>query len=267
MAATGEKPASARPNKATTSPVRRTDGNRTSRWTVSILVALSVHVVAILILRTPPVEVERKEPKSTMIEWLGPQAATTETLIGEQLALFDNAPLFLPTRWNYAVGQGPTVELLAPTEIFPAYRNKFIFETNQSPTGATKMPGTFESSLEAIREFRWPYLSAFGRIDRPPVDLSTRVARVEVRSVETGEIVFSTRVDPESAPAAADWPDWRPFSLLLDVSQLGTIGEPLVAPPGSQAEDVDAFFRGFVKNELQLDLLLSPGYYSVTVGP
>lgn len=268
MPGTTEKPPNGEKSDDTVSrPPRRKNGSAGSRWTISIVLAIGVHAAAVLILRTPAIEVGTKESRATTIAWLGPQAATTETLIGEQLALFDNAPLFLPTEWNYAVVQGSARYSDASAGFFPDFGNKFVFETDGSPTAAIKMPATYSTSLEAVREFQWPYLSAFGRVDRSPIDLSPRVAWIQVRAIGTGEVVFSAPVSVESAPAAGGWPDWRPFSLLFEINELGTVGEPLVAPPGSQAEDVDAFFRRFVKMGLQLGLLLAPGYYQATVGP
>lgn len=256
---TPEKPGSRRS--------RGRNGQSVSRWTVSVVLAMGVHAAAVLVLQTPAIEIGQAKSRATTIEWLGPQAATTETLIGEQLALFDNAPLFLPTNWNYAVIQDPAPYSNASTAFFPDFGNKFAFETEGSPTTAIKMPATYATSLDAVREFHWPYLSTFGRVDRTPVDLPARVAWIEVRSIDSGRLVLSRPVSAESAPEAGNWPDWRPFNLLFDINELGVVSEPLVAPPGSQAEEIDAFFRRFVKRGLQPGLLLAPGYYSATIGP
>ncbi len=249
-------------------PVRAADSaGWRRRWAVAGVVTVSVHAGAFMLLSVPGPELaDGTEPKSR-VAWVGEDPLSGESVLGEQLLLLDNAPLFLPTEWNSSSAENLATVGRPPGEIFSMYEPRLTLAPTRGPASLALLPEGESSPAGALARLNWNYLEAFGRFDRAPVPLESRLARLEVLSAGEGELA-AVFILPLSAAQDADaWPDWAPFELLVAVEATGVQAPPLVLAPGSGSERVDDFFRNLARRDLQLDLRLSPGYYTVIVGP
>lgn len=235
------------------------------RWAFAIVVTGLVHAGAFFFITVPDMPPADEDVLAPRVAWLGKQAASTESAVGEQLFLFDQAPLYFPTQWNYTTDEnvlfgGGT----SPADSFGYYQRRMVVGSSGGPGDLRPPIQGFENAGEAVETFSWPYFSAFGRIDREVVEVSRRLGAIEVRKEIGGDPLIEANVD---APAGNSWPDWQPFDMLVLVGDVGMVGEPLVVPRGAGSEVVEDFFRDYVRTQLRLDLRIPPGYYLVSVGP
>lgn len=242
-------------------------GGGPARWAFATVVTLIVHGAAFFALSVPVPDIAITSAPEARVVWAGASPMGTGSLLSEQLLLFDNAPLFLPTEWNSATAENVTATGRAPGEIFEAYEPRLSMPAAQSPAMLELLPEGVASAREGVQRFDWNLFSAFGQVDKPAVVLEDRLAAIEVRSLETRKLVLEVPVPRSTAPEAGSWPDWTPFEMLAAVESAGVQAPPLVVQRGSGSGVVDAFFRSFVLRDLQLDLRLEPGYYRITVGP
>jgi hypothetical protein len=198
--------------------------------------------------------------------WMGSSASDANSLLGEQFMLFDNAPLFLPTRWNAAAGALGDSRGLSAVQVFDEFQTELNVAPGRTPEVLPILPKGIETPLEGAREFEFDLFSAFGRADREPAQLPSRLARMEVRDAFSGRVVGARDVSPEDAPGSAEWPDWEPFEVLIDVDAAGWQVPPMVVR-GSGSQTVDVFFRRYLRQHFRPQLEFGPGYYRILVGP
>lgn len=253
---------------AATSPelAARNASARRNRWAMAIVVAVLVHVTGFIMLRVPEVEPAPRHLAEPRVDWVGDAPATEGSALGEQWNLLDNAPLFLPTRWNFASAENLVTAEHEPGEIFGTFEAKLSVAAEQSPSALVTLPRGIDSATAALPLFDWGELGSFGRVDRPLAGLPERLAQVEIHSMTTGDEVLSVAVPKSAAAGAGSWPDWEPMELLVVIEPTGMIGPPQVAR-SSRSEIVDGFFRDYVRSGLRLDLRLPAGYFRVVIGP
>lgn len=248
------------------------------RWTAGVIVAVVFHGALIALTRVDLGARARADHLNPRITWVGDRLITEEdSSRGQLIRLFDDAPLFLPTAWNFASARRSIEETRAPGEIFARYPARLVMPDTVSPPGLVVAPEDRTEPAVAAQAFRWHYLARFGRDDPPARALPARVARVEARDASSGRVVLAAIIPPDAAPPNRDtWPDWRPFELFVTVSATGrlaetvaggVVGDPVLGGGGSGSEVVDQFLRGYLRSRLRLDLRLPPGDYQVTVGP
>lgn len=244
---------------------RRNHGRR--RWGIAVAVALVVHGAAFFAWRVPAGGPERPPAAAPKVQWVGDGALIAEgSALGDQLNLFDSAPLFLPTPWNFATAEKELKSDRPPGEVFDLFAPRLTVSVEQTPADLVLVPSGVGTPAQAIRSFAWPYFESFGRVDRPLAPLPERLAMIEVRAMDTGELMLTATVARRAAPDAAGWGDWAPLEFLVSVEPALALGLPQLTR-GSGFDEVDAFFREHVQRELLLDLRLPAGYYRVTVGP
>ncbi|RME73492.1 MAG: hypothetical protein D6781_00290 [Verrucomicrobia bacterium] len=152
----------------------------------------------------------------------------------------------------------------SPADAFDFYPGRFLVPEGQPPGRLVPQLPVIGGPGEALSLFRWHFLTAFGRVDRERVALGERRGVIEVRRVIGGEALLEQEVPGSPGP---EWPDWRPFEMLVLVGKDGVIGEPLVVPVGPGTAAVEGFFRRYVRTGLRLDLRVGPGYYRILIGP
>lgn len=243
------------------------------RWAVPILIAGLVHLGAFSLFRVPAESARPFPLERPSIEWLVSTATSADSILAEQLAYFDHAPLFLPTKWNFGASQALATIEHSPADIFLPYADKLHFESQQRPAGLVRLPPG-KSATEALNQFSWPYLDAFGRVDEAVAALEPRLAIVEVRSARNGELMHLETIPVDRVDLGETWPDWRPFDLYVSITSEGAVAMPMLGgglgtPVAGSAipEVVTDFFRRFLRHESRLELFLPAGLYRVTVGP
>jgi hypothetical protein len=237
------------------------------RWIAACVVALLVHVLAFWLFTVSSLPAERPVTLRPRLFWAGAKVVTPESALGEQLALFDSAPLFLPTRWNAAGREGGVREDRSPLEIFDPYRERLSVDENRRPEVLRVFPSFDRDPAVYVSRFSWPALAAFGRADgRAAGAVAPRIARVEIWSIAEGTLAYERDVMPAELPASASWPEWQPMEALIVVESVGVLGPPLVVRT-SGSDLVDGFFRDQIIGRMQPGLILPAGYYRVSIGP
>jgi len=248
---------------------RRRDRGSRLRWVVGLLVAAGFHAALIGLTRVPLEPRQRVDHLDPRISWSGDRAILEEdTLQGQQLRIFNDAPLFLPTSQNFASTRRQAAEARRPGEIFSSYEPILIVPVDASPASLAVAPVDTLDPIVALRGFRWPYLQRFGRADPVARSFEDRRARIEVRSTATGAVVLAESVPPSTDRETPEvWPDWRPFELHVAVSDARRVSEPAILGGGSGSDIVDQSMRDYVRRRMRLDLRLGPGNYRIIVGP
>jgi hypothetical protein len=239
------------------------------RWAAGLVVALGFHVALIALTRVQVAPRVRTDRIDTRIGWVGDRAVLEEdTLQGQQLRIFNDAPLFLPTSQNFASTRRSGEGTRRPGDIFTSFDPILVMPPEGTPAGLVVAPVDRADPVSALRGFRWPYHTRFGRADPLERRFEARRARIEVRSLETGGLVLEESLPASAAPGDVDgWPDWRPFEMLITMSHGARLSEPIMIGGGSGSDRVDQAMREHVRRRMRLDLRLGPGSYRVGVGP
>ena len=187
-------------------------------------------------------------------------------LVREQMVLFDQQPLSMPTAWN-AGAQGLPADLRRqPGEVFGMYEPWLAFAAERlepvfGPSGGAPTDG--RGGLRTIGAMAGGW-AGLGRVDRPAPRLPEREAAVEVRRYADGAEQVVLREPLRGLPAAVGEHDWTPVEYSVVVAPLGLVGVPTLAV-GSGVDEVDAYFGGFLARDFRLGERVGPGLYRVCV--
>jgi len=188
-------------------------------------------------------------------------------LVREQMVLFDQQPLSMPTAWNAGAQELPADLRRQPGEVFGMYELRLVFDAERlepvfGPPGGAPTDG--RGGLRTIGAMAGGW-AGLGRIDRPVPRLPEREAAVEVRRYAGGSAEgVVLRESLRDLPAAVREHDWTPLEYSVVVAPLGMVGVPTLAS-GSGVDEVDAFFGGFLARDFRLGERVGPGLYRVCV--
>lgn len=227
--------------------------------------ALAARVAFIFLGRdTPavPPPPAQSRPRVTVVAESG--ATGGGPLVREQIELFDQQPLSMPTRWNAGDQALPAALRRQPGEGFGLYEPRLTFAAERlepafGPRGGA--PTDVRGGLRALGPGADGW-SGVGRVDRPAPRLSVRRAAIEVRDYTGSAPVL--RESLVELPAAVREHDWAPLEFSVAVAPAGLVGVPSMAV-GSGVDEVDAFFGGFLARDFRLGERLGPGFYRVVV--
>jgi hypothetical protein len=239
-------------------------------WWVFTVLALLVMGFALQGIKLPPATPPSPEgaPTQGLELRLRPTAADTRQDWGEEMALLDPTPLFLPTRWNSggAIGlsalareAGMVMEDYAPWRAFPDRRAAVNF------AGRELVPDTPTDWLKTGRPARIGQGLALMRRDSSAQPLPERAGWIEAARAGTGEVSFAGPLRlprDEALPAGL----WRPVDFMAAVGWDGLVGLP-TALTSSGDERMDTLLPILLARDLRLAAGLLPGLYRVTVGP
>jgi hypothetical protein len=237
------------------------------RWAAAAAGAVVAMTVLFLFLRVPhspplvalpPAPIEPK----ARLELSNPAAGNV--LLGEQTAMHDQTPLFLPTERNVRI---------APPQRPEAGRSVLEADVLKPTFGDTLALGwpepvqVPEKPADAIFATEMPApLYGFGRVEEAVPAAPPRGATVEVVMAATNRRLLTAALPPEARPALAGEKMWRPVEFLAAVDAKGLVGS-LVVSEHSDAEEVESYFRNYLARAFRLGERLPPGYYRVIVGP
>lgn len=240
--------------------------NRFMRWSVAILVAVLVHGAALFLIDLPDEHASVVDHQVTPISLLAVDPEGQGRLLKEQLEFSDTAPLYFPTRWNVANAENIRLPLKSPGDIFDSYPPRLAYSTGGAgrlvdlPTQPIASPDT------ALASFQPDFTRATGRVDRVVMPLESRIAMVEIFDVRGGAKVFETTVTQVPERAALIGSGWQPAEWVVLMGAVGRVGEAMMTR-SSGSDSVDDSLQYLVNHELGLDKHLSPGYYTVLIGP
>ena len=184
----------------------------------------------------------------------------------EERELTDLEPLFLPTRYNMSVLELPAQIRKEPGSMAFVFPPKLTVSESGGglilPDPISVPAGPLQAVAVGETPNPWPEL---GRDDVALPTYPKRLAFVEVRHAGTGQVIFSESVEAaleQGGPGG----DWAPVEFTVAIDRTGLIGAP--APTrASTSEQAEEFFRTFLARRFNLGARLSPGFYTVLVGP
>ena len=187
-------------------------------------------------------------------------------LVKEQMELFDQQPLSMPTEWN-AGAQGLPEELRRqPGEVFGMYEPHLAFAAERlepvfGPGGS--IPSNGRDGLRVIGAMAGGW-AGLGRVDRPVRPAPVRDAALEVRRYAGGQAQVVLRESLRELSQEVRDHDWAPMEYSIVVAPSGLIGVPTLTV-GSGVEAVDAFFGSYLAGDFRLGERVPPGFYRVSV--
>jgi hypothetical protein len=188
-------------------------------------------------------------------------SAHGSSLLQERAELLDPTPLFFPTEWNY--GQRPLNEnrLRQPGQFFESFEPKLIMPQQGRPPFGLEAVQAPEKLADVLLQGNEAPLAGMGQIDLRTSTLPVRSAYLEVVRVGSQEVIISQSLTGIQAPRS----DYSPMEFLIVVGPGGLIGEPILTS-GSGWDEVDGFYRTYLKRTYHLGERLAPGHYRVVVG-
>jgi hypothetical protein len=225
---------------------------------------VGAQVVVILLWRDKPAMPPPPAAIRPRVTVVAESATGGGPLVKEQIELFDQQPLSMPTGWNAGVDALPADLRRQPGERFGLYEPRLAFAAERLEPVFAPRGGAPEDSLSGLRVLGatgggW---GGLGRFDRPMPALPVRDAGVEVRSFAGGEVVLQAAL--AELPALVRERDWAPLEFSVAVAPAGLAGVPSLAE-GSGVEEIDAFFGGYLVRQFRLGERLGPGFYRVSV--
>jgi hypothetical protein len=232
---------------------------------LSILGGILIHLAVFTVLRIePPVRKAPFEDFSTVL-YVGSLNREAAPATLQQAALFDSAPLFMPTRWNPASEMAEVASLKEATEIFdefPAQLRMPAFLPGV-PSGDS---GPADPSI-----LRLPSGPAF------VLDRYGRKEALEPQGASGGPSFLLNRLDdaasgpaqgpsvPRALQALAPPALWTPTQFYFQVAGGIPAGLPVLAQSSGFA-DWDRALQGFISS-LGFYRQLEDGYYHLLVYP
>ena len=184
-------------------------------------------------------------------------------LLGEQAALFDTEPLFLPTRWN--AGRAREVFELsggAPVPPFPPYDPQIALDAQRWLSVENEPSPALLTAQELLSARHTNFFSQFGR-KRAVEPLPPRTALIQIR--KGGELVEEIAVKNLS-DSVLDERLWSPVDFMVLVGADAVFaGEPLLLG-SSGSEAADEALRSLLGRYLNAGRL-GQGHFRVSVMP
>jgi hypothetical protein len=227
-------------------------------WALASAAGLAVVVFAAFLFRMPRTQASNPGPPGVR-PTVG--VAPADSVLTEEADLFDRTPLFLPTRWNSAEKELPSLD---PTGGFTGYPDKLFFTRDVLDLGLPPPIGVPRHLADALVDNPPgdPYLG-MGRTGYDPVPLPARGGYVEVSAARTGERVLELALEDAKPPGDGSW---QPLEFLVAVDAAGLVGPPVLMVPSGQ-EAVEGYFGRYLAETLRVGDRLAPGFYRISVGP
>lgn len=238
-------------------------------WLIATLSGAAGVALIALLFRTQAVprnvaQASPKSPANSAVALARVNDGGASSRLRDEAMLRDPTPLFLPTRWNAGENALPADARREPGSSFRDYPAKLNFPPSglqldlPSPIGVPARPADAFSTDKPKRP-----LLGIGRSDPPVLAVSPRTAYVEVAAVSDGRRVIA---EPIMGGQLASENSWQPLEFLVAIDRAGLV-KPAVLLTSSQVATIDAYFREFLSNGLQIGERLAPGFYRVSIGP
>jgi hypothetical protein len=225
------------------------------RWGVAVGVAAVAILLVLMLFRSPKPAPAPAAGQPGLKVVLAPA-------LSDEAALFDTAPLFLPTERN------GTVDVPAPQPggAFADFKPELVLPDDQLRFGLRPPIPVPARPADALTEDPpGNPLLGIGQTDASIAQLPDRSSFVEVVSAATGRRVLAMPL-PHAQPPEAFGPDRAPVEYLAFVDPAGLVGT-LVPTSGSGSDGIDGYFARYLAQAFRIGDRLTPGIYRVSVGP
>jgi hypothetical protein len=200
--------------------------------------------------------------KQPAVVLTGIGVAGQDQAMREQAALFDPAPLFFPTEWNYGQRPLPAGLRRQPGQVFESFPAKASFTDQDLKLAAFEAAPTPEKPADVLGQGNGSPFAGMGQVDIQREPLPERSGFVEIRGFKSGKVIMEQALVGILVPR----PDYSPIEFIVAVSAAGVVADPVLAT-GSGWEEVDAFFRTYLVKSFRVGERLNPGRYRVFIGP
>ena len=195
------------------------------------------------------------------VQLAGASSATSDQVLREKAELLDPTPLFFPTAWNYAQRPLRADRLKQPGQVFGSFEPKLTVGEQNMTSFRTESTPVPEKLSDVLLQGNEAPFAGMGQVDRQPSTLPIRSGYVEIRNLDTGEVVIAQSLTGVNPPRS----DFAPIEFIVAVGSAGLIGEPFLAGE-SAGDEVEGFFRDYLVRSYRLGERLRPGRYRVLVG-
>ena len=204
-------------------------------------------------------------PRSAAIaRVIGGDGVEVAALFQEQAELFDTAPLFLPTAWNYSGDLGDILRIDDQSALFEPFP-PILSVDEETLNGIDAIEkSTVDSPRGFLEVVDWDFFHAFGERETLPRGVEERTGFLEIRGFGKEFLLRAERL-PERLLREIEAPLWSPARFYLLVDSIGIVGHARMAKStGSQI--VNRALQNYLAEPF-FAAGLKPGYYIVDIGP
>ena len=231
-------------------------------WIFAVIGALVVLLAIALLFRAPG------NPRVAVVKTVPVPATPAKGVVitsfgGNEAALTDPTPLFLPTKWNAGENALPANTQREPGGSFQGYPAKLAFaetELKLDFPAVVVVPARPADAAASDRSGLWSM--GVGQLDSTIPQLIARNAFIEILAGKTGERLLAQPLIDAVPPATA----WQPMEFLVAVDAMGMVGPPILTE-SSRVAAVDGYFQNYLVKSLHAGQRLAPGFYRVCIGP
>lgn len=231
---------------------------------IAIIIGVLIHVIvffAFPVESPSAVSISFSEP---YVQYPSSEDKKYNQLLREQAELYDSAPLFLPTNWNYVTNVKVFALEVDNAFLFPAYAEEWTISDEMLKPIIGNGNSTITRARDSLKYEYWDLFSTFGEEKQSENRIPSRTGFVEVYDMLNNKIVRGENL-PDTINELSILTLWTPLEFLLTIDKLGPIGEPMLLQ-GSGSEMIDASLRDYLLEPV-FGARLQPGYYKVSIGP
>jgi len=228
---------------------------------ISLLLGVCVHLAGFLIFRVSSNPLPAREEAKSFVQFVSPEQLLSGAELEEQAALFDSAPLFIPSQWNAAHN------LAAPRrersmERFPLYQPEMNVAAELEPEGTSLGSNYAVNEAPDLLALRfWNLFRGLGQTEVEALDLEGVGIFAEVR-LPDGSVILDLQVDTDFVSSQA----LQPARYYIRVEAGGRLsGRPTLGVSSEDAE-FDALIYDWLI-ESGMASRLESGYFEVFIYP
>ena len=230
----------------------------------AIIVGITIHLLGFLAFHIQTPSTESVRFSAPYVQYPSSEEKKSNQLLREQSELYDSAPLFLPTSWNYVTNVEVFSLEVDNASLFPAYGEEWTISDEMLKPNIGNGDSTITRARDSLKYEYWDLFSTIGEEKQTENWMSARTGFVEVYDMLNSKIVRSETLR-ENIDELKELPLWTPLEFLITIDNLGPIGEPMLLK-GSGSETIDAILRDYILEPI-FGARLLPGYYKVSIGP
>ena len=228
---------------------------------ISLLLGICLHLVGFLVFRVTSNPLPEREETMPFVQFVSPEVFLSGAELEEQAALFDSAPLFIPSQWN-AAHNLVTPRRDRAMQRFPLYQPEMDVAAMLVP-GGTSLGSSYavDEAADLLATRFWDLFRGLERVDSEIVDLEGAGAFAEVRSLD-GRAIRSQPAELNLVPSLVT----QPVKYFLRVEAGGRMsGRPTVSVSSGDAEFDAATYDWLIESGLASRL--EPGYFEIIIYP
>jgi hypothetical protein len=232
---------------------------------MAIVVGVFVHLAAFFLFKVEVPGLRPTEDKPAYVTFVTLSGDSADQNLRERALLADSVPLFLPSEVDYAwISMQPSfydddreANLLDP----------FSMDVGVSGSELLRSPSFYANLApeDLLSSEMVPVLKTLGEAEFPELNMEERFGVFQFKLEASHNVVAEFPIP--TVPSGLQLFDffWRPCSILVVVSETGSMGKPIVRE-SSGLVDLDRYAVDWVERAAN-QKLIEPGYYRVTFGP